>query len=181
MSKRRGIELNFEAIFQLAEKKNEVGDLENSLLQLYLLNRNHYDTRRLLNSRWIPTSVKLSILEKIFGPKTPQLFYNILYLLLEHNMAQKIYYAYMGFSNMVSQKTNRIIIQMNTAVSIPKERLSIFQEQLEKTMHKKITLINAVDANLVGGMYLKLPNGQIYDFSYKKALLNLKYYLSKKR
>lgn len=172
------IEIDFEALFQLAQERNEVEMLENNLFNLYLLNRNHYDVRRLFHNRLIHYQTKLQILEKIFGPQTSKLFYMVVYLLIEHKMMHKIYYAYEGFSRVANQKLNRMMIQLHTSILLNSHDIQGIQEKLESIFNKQIKLIHLLDSDLIGGMYLKLPNGEVYDFSYQKQLLDLKYFLT---
>jgi len=174
------IEIDFEKLFQLAQKNQEIELLENNLFTLYLLNRNNYDIRRFFHNRQLSTDQKMKLFENSFGQPTSKLFYHLLYLIIDKKLYHKIYYIYEGFSKIVNRKDNRIIIQIYTAIPLSTLILQNIKPRLETLFQKKITLKNFIDAGLLGGMYLKLPNGKIFDFTYKSMLLSLKFHLMEK-
>lgn len=177
---KKAIEIDFKKLFELASDRNEVEILENNLFDLYQLNRSNYDIRHLLHNTRINNQHKIELLKKVFGVNASKLFYELIFLLMSQKMIHKIYYIYEGFSKIVNEETNRIIIQLVTPLSLPMPVIQELKPKLENVFQKKVTLKNSIDPSLLGGMYLKLPNGKIFDFSYKKSLLNLKYYLMEK-
>ena len=176
----KNLKINFEKLLELAQERGEVKLLESNLFNLYQLNRTDYHLRRLFHNRRLSNQEKMNILEKLFGFSASSLFYALISLLLEKQLDHKIYYIYEGYTKVVQEKLNIIIVQAFTAVPINLHLFQTLKPELERILDRNIILKNFVNPDLLGGIYLKLPNGKIYDFTYQKELENLKFYLLEK-
>ncbi len=172
--------INYEKLFELANERHEVAILENNLFNLYQLTRTNISIRRLLYNKILSPDQKLQQLQKLFGFNASKLFYELIYLLLTKNQIFSIYSVYSHFSNIVKEKLNMIIIQAISPILLSIENKKALKNILEITLNKKIILKNFVDPTLLGGLILKLPDGQIFDLSFKRNLENLKYYILEK-
>ncbi len=175
------VEIDFEKLYELASSRNEVDTLEHNIFALYLLFRHSYETRTLLMNTRISNNEKLDIIKDLPCFTSPNsTFFELLELLLENDMGNKMYYINENFSKVVSSKLNRILVQLFSAVPIPDSIESVINERLSKSLNKKVNLKNFVDPSLIGGMIIKLPDGKIYNFSYSKALSDIKFTLMEK-
>lgn len=174
------IELNYKKLFDLAQTRNEVDALEHNIFSLYLIYRNSLELRRLMLHQRLSNTEKIEMIKSFncFRPST--LFFELLKLLLEHEMPDKLYSVHEGFSKIVSQKLNRIMVQVYSVIPLSDPIREKITQRLEVILKKTILLKNTVDATLIGGIIIKLPDGKIYNFSLNKALSDIKYSLTEK-
>jgi len=130
-----------------------------------------------LTTKFIPNSEKVDILTKLPCFMSSTVFSEVIALLVEHKMFNKIYALFEGYAKVVNKKLNRIIVQVFSAVPLPDPLLKDMKDRLEFIVKKDVRLKLFVQPALVGGVMLKFPNGQIYDFSINKMLSNFKYHL----
>jgi len=173
----RKLEINFEKVFQLAQQRNEVEVLDNNLFNLYQLTRTNFQIRVLLSSKILSLDDKMKILQKLFGAHASKLFYELIYILLKNNQIFKLYHVSDKYSSLVRDKLNLIIIQVFTPFPLSIDAAAKLKQILENKIAKKITMKNFIDESLLGGIVIKLPNGRIYNLSYKQKINNLKYHL----
>ena len=178
--KRSGVILDLEALYDLAQTRNEVDALEHNIFALYLLYRGTFDVRRLLFHERMSVYDKIEVMKQFpcFEPCT--VFYDLLELLFEHDMIEKIYYVLESFNKVVTKRLNRMMVQVYSAVLLSDSLRREIKQKLATVFDKQIMLKNTVDPSIIGGIIVKLPNGKIFNFSYSKALSEIKYALMEK-
>lgn len=176
----RKVEINFVSLYELAQKNGDVDALDASIFTLYQLYRNSYELRKLLHSKVLGSEQKIEILKSLPCFEPSKTFYTVVYLLLEREIVDRIYYLSEGFSKVVNQKLGRIIVHTFSAQAISGGLKAQLTSQLEGILSKKVVLKNSVDPTLVGGFIVKLPDRKIYDFTVKRILSDYKFYLMEK-
>jgi len=177
---KRAFELDFEKLYLMAEKKHQVDFLEHNILTAYLLYRGNFDFRKLLLSQRLTVEEKVNLLVTLPCFKESSLFFELIGMLLEKEKATKLFYVQEGFSKKVSEKINRIMVQVFTAVPLKDDMRNEIASKLELSLKKKVLIKSSVDPSLLGGIVIKLPNGKIYNFSFKNALSDLKCSITEK-
>lgn len=171
------LEINLEQLFDMAQSRGETDAVENNLAVAAKLYRRSYEMRRLLKSDFLPKEEKIKILRELpYFEKSP-LFFEFMLLVLETNLVEKLSSFQTGFSRIVCEKLNRLMIYLVTAVDLSDDEITGIRVQLEKLLSCTVYLHHSVDDHLVGGMILKLPDGKIFDFSYNRRLSDFKYFL----
>ncbi len=176
----RKVEINFDKVYDLAQSRGEVDLLESNLFTLYILYRNNYELRRLFHTKGASFSQKIETLAELSCFAPCKTFYELVYLLLEKEMWDRIFYVNEGFGKVVNQRLGRIIVQTFSAEPLSDELRTQLTNRLAQAVSKKVILKNKVDENLVGGLIVKFPNGKIYDFSIRRILSDFKFYLMEK-
>ena len=176
----RKVEINFLKLYDVAEKNGDVDALDANVFVLYQLFRNNYELRMLFRSKALSNASKIDILMTLPCFEPSRTFYGVVHLLLEREIYDRIYYLSEGFSKIVNQKVGRIIVHTFSAQALSDSMKKQMTDQLERVLKKKVLLKNSVDANLVGGLIVKLPDRKIFDFSIRRILSDYKFYLMEK-
>jgi ATP synthase F1 delta subunit len=174
---KRPLHIDFEKLYQLASQAGEVDALENNLLCIYLLYRKSISFRRLLVHQKLSISEKLKMIGEFPGLQKSGLFLELIGYLLSQDLGGQIYYLNEGFSKVVTHHLNRVTVQLFTAETVSETAKEEARLSLEKHLDQKVVLKVSVEPSILGGSIIKLPNGKIFDFSYNKALSDIKYTL----
>ncbi len=142
-------EINFERLYDMAVERDEVSVLENNLFNLYHLNRHNYEIRRIFHNRRLLIDEKLEFIKRFFGTgvTVSKLFYDIVYILLKYKLDHKMYYIYEGYSKVVEEKGNKIIVQVYTAIPVDILLFQEIKQTLAESLGKKVILKNFIDRN----------------------------------
>ena len=173
----KAVEIDFKKLLDLASSHSEIEPLEYNLFELYQLYRKNYQIRRLFRASWMKPEDKLATLKSLPCFVPSKVFEQLMGLIVANEMTDKIYYVYDGFGKVVDKELGRVIVQVFSSVQLSLAQTEEIKLALEKVLGKKISLKVFVDEGLVGGLIIKLSNGKIYDFTYKKLLSEFKHYM----
>ena len=171
---KKGAKVSFHRLYERANSRSEVADLQHDIFTLYYLYRHTYDMRRLLKHYRLTTEEKIQIISELPGFKKSKTFNELIYLLIETETTHKLYAIHEGFNKYVNDRDNAIIVQVFSAVPLSNHLEGKIAAQLEKSLAKKVLLQALINESLVGGIMLKLPGGKVYDFSLNKAFSDFK-------
>jgi F-type H+-transporting ATPase subunit delta len=171
---KKNAKVNFERLYERANSRSEVADLQNNIFHLYYLYRHSYDMRRLLKHSQLTTEQKITIITELPVFKKCTTFSELLYLLIETQTTQKLYVIHEGFNKYVNDHNNTIIVQVFSAINLSPALEQKLSAQLEKSLSKKVMIQSLINETLVGGIVVKLPGGKVYDLSLNKAFSDFK-------
>ncbi len=172
---KQDIEINFEKLYTLALDSGQVDSLEHNIFTLYTLYRTSFQVRRLLLNTRLSSNEKIVILRELPCFKPSTVFESLTKLIIDNDMVNRLYYVRDGFSTVVSDKLNRVIVQIFSAATLSDTNLQEIKLKLEKVLGKGVMLQSSVNPALLGGIIIKLPNGKIWNFTFANALSNLKH------
>ncbi|NBV42004.1 hypothetical protein EBR96_04465 [bacterium] len=168
------VDLDFNALYARAESRGEIDSLESNLSNFSRLFRTNLQFRELIREKNFPIEKRVESVLSLPGFTPGQTFVELVFAVLSEEYFNQISEIYDRFVRMLDERLNRWPVILSTAVPASAEVLADLKSRVSRLFGKEIILRNEVDASLVGGMVLLLPNGKRYDFSLKKQLSEVK-------
>jgi ATP synthase F1 delta subunit len=166
--------VSFERLYERAQKRSDLSELQNNLFGVYYLYRHNNQARKLLSHKAIQPAEKIEILKGLPGFKPSKTFDELLFLVLNQNELASLHKVNEGFNSFVEKKDNIIIVQVFSATELSESLETKITQNLEKVLNKKVLLKTFIDEKLIAGILIKLPGGKIYNFSLEKAISDFK-------
>lgn len=158
-----------QSLYAVAEKKDNVFGIKDSLEQLVNLYRKNPEFRFVLLSKRIEKSQKSQILRNSLAGKMDNLAIEILEILLDKDSIRELPAVMNRYQNIVSEKTKSAQVSVTVSDSIGEQQVSDLQKSIETKLNKKIDIQLDVDPKIIGGMVLRIDN-TIIDGSIKRQL-----------
>ncbi len=111
------------------------------------------------------------------GSYSSSLFADLLYLILVNQALNQLPFLYDRYQHVLNTRANRVLVQVESAIPLSADALANIESRLGAVLNKAVTLRNDVDPDLVAGLQFRFPEGKVYDFTYRRALSDFKYYL----
>ncbi|MDX8336317.1 MULTISPECIES: ATP synthase F1 subunit delta [Cetobacterium] len=159
-----------EAIYEVAEQKNEVKsvyDVLNSAMELY---KTDVDFRNFITHPLIKENEKKETLKKIFTDSNEGV--EILFYILEKGRIAQIREIVAEYVKLDYAKNQILDVEATFAVSLTEEQKEKLSKNLEKKTGKKIKLVVNVDKSLIGGGIIKIGD-EVTDGSIRRQLETL--------
>lgn len=156
-----------EAIYSVAEAKNEVKsvyEVLNSVMELY---KTDVDFRNFITHPLIKETEKKEALSKIFAESQEGV--EILFYILEKGRIAQIREIVAEFVKIDYSKNKILDVEATFAVEINEEQKERLSKNLENKTGKKIKLVVKVDKSLIGGGIIKIGD-EITDGSIRRQL-----------
>ena len=159
-----------EAIYEVAEQKNEVKsvyDVLNSAMELY---KTDVDFRNFITHPLIKESEKKETLKKIFSDSNEGV--EILFYILEKGRIAQIREIVAEYVKLDYAKNQILDVEATFAVALSDEQKEKLSKNLENKTGKKIKLVVNVDKSLIGGGIIKIGD-EVTDGSIRRQLETL--------
>ena len=160
-----------EAIYEIAEEKNEVKSIYevlNSVMELYKTN---VDFKNFITHPLIKTEQKKESLKKLFSNSSEEGL-NTLFYILEKGRISEIREIVAEFVKIDYAKNRILDVESFFASELTEEQKTKLIEKLERNPGKKVKLTVKVDKSLIGGGVIKIGD-KVIDGSIKKQLETL--------
>jgi F-type H+-transporting ATPase subunit delta len=119
------------------------------------------DLQIMLKSPVVRSSVKRSVLTKIFGSKVNPLTEKVMYLLLDNNRIELLELVAKEYVIIFDYLKGIETALVTTAVPLTKELEKEFLKKVTDLVGKEITVKNIVDPSIVGGYILRVGDQQL--------------------
>ncbi|WP_297596325.1 ATP synthase F1 subunit delta [uncultured Cetobacterium sp.] len=159
-----------EAIYSVAEAKNEVKsvyEVLNSVMELY---KNDIDFRNFITHPLIKENEKKETLKKIFTESSEGV--EILFYILEKGRIAQIREIVAEYVKIDYLKNQILDVEATFAIELNEEQKEKLSKNLEIKTGKKIKLVVNVDKTLIGGGIIKIGD-EITDGSIRRQLETL--------
>ncbi|MEG0069750.1 ATP synthase F1 subunit delta [Cetobacterium sp.] len=159
-----------EAIYSVAEEKNEVKsvyEVLNSVMELY---KNDVDFRNFITHPLIKENEKKETLKKIFSDSDEGI--EVLFYILEKGRIAQIREIVAEYVKIDYLKNQILDVEATFAVELTNEQKEKLSKNLEIKTGKKIKLVVNVDKTLIGGGIIKIGD-EITDGSIRRQLETL--------
>lgn len=128
-----------------------------------LFNELHEESREfanLLKSPVLKASLKIGIVREIFGDKVQELTMQFLELVIKHGRESKLPAIAEAYKQMLQTSKGIKQATVTTAYALSEEELKSINSRVAELTDSKIELDNVVDADLIGGMVLRVGDRQ---------------------
>lgn len=160
------------ATLNLAKEKGLADQINKDMLLIDQTISDNADLLIMLKSPIIKSTVKKSILTKIFGDKVNTITQGLINLLVENNRLPLLSLVAIEYKVIYDFLIGVEIAQVTSAVPLTKELEVKLLKKVKQLVGKEITLKNIVDPSIVGGFILRVGDKQ-YDSSISNRLNSL--------
>jgi F-type H+-transporting ATPase subunit delta len=168
------ITVRYAKAFFATAKEKKLLDVFKSDIQLVLeVCTKSSDFNLLLESPVVKTSKKEELLKSIFEGKIHQLTMNFLLLIVKNKREIHIPGISRNFLALTRKDQNIKSATLITATQMSAETLMKISKIMEKQLNTKVELSSQVDAEIIGGMVLRIDDKQ-YDASVATQMNNIK-------
>lgn len=161
------------ALFELCIENNSLAEIFDEMIQVRDIFSENEDYLKLLSSPLISEKDKHDVLEKAFGGRLNDTFFNFLCVLTEKGRVGFYSEIFSEFKEMYNKQMNILEVTVVTSQPMSERIKGKLIDKLSSTSGKKIVLDERVDKSLLGGIILRYENTEI-DSSVKGKLDKLK-------
>lgn len=136
--------------------------------------------KKTLQSQSLDESEKEKLLDELFKGKLVDWLLKFLKIVVEKNQIGNFTKILIIFKNLVSIKTDKIIVRSVTTVPLTDSERETLYNKLQKASTSQIVLEEHIDPKILGGIRLMFSNNKMIDFSLKSKLERLKNMLTQK-
>jgi len=165
------------ALFHLAVEKDRLDRIKDEFQVLCDLIGANEKFRYFLHSPKMDREEKKRVIDSIFGGRISKTLLHFLFLLLDKKRQTLLEKIYSHFDTLYCNYHNRATITVRPAVSLEDSILSEIRQGFEKRLGKSITVMEEVDAALIGGLQVRV-NNTVYDASILGRLRRLQRQIS---
>ncbi|MGL4988232.1 MAG: ATP synthase F1 subunit delta [Cetobacterium sp.] len=159
-----------EAIYNVAEQKNEVKSIYEVLNSVMELFKTDIDFKNFITHPLIKENEKKEILKKVFSDSNEGL--EILFYILEKGRISEIREIVAEYVKLDYAKNRILNVEATFALSLTEEQKEKLSKNLENKTGKKIKLVVKVDKSLIGGGIIRIGD-EVIDGSIRKQLETL--------
>lgn len=174
------LDIDYSKLYSLASQRSETSELTQNMYFLDQLLSENYDVRYLLSFGDFSVEQRIRTLLEIPGFCSSETFEELLALILVHRQIVSFHIVYERFISDLVTHHDFSLVEAVLPVSVSPSFLEEIAATLQGVIGKKVILKTRVDETLVGGVVLRLPDGKIFDYSYKKQMCDFKSYVMEK-
>ena len=165
-----------EGLYELARDEELRPQLHQQLAEIRALLEKQPDYIRLLCSRAIERDARLQVVEDAFAGKAHPYLVNFMKLLVEKEHFDAFIDCCRWFHQRYNEDYGIVEARVTSAVALSDADQAALTAKLEQIAGRKVALITAVDASLIGGIRVEM-DGRRYDNTIQNRLGRLKYSL----
>jgi F-type H+-transporting ATPase subunit delta len=157
------------ALFALAQEKNDLEAVQNSLTDIRKIIADSKDFRLFLSNPLLSYEEQSIVLKALFEGKVPPLCYQFLIFITYKSRLDILGEMIASFDNMYLSHTHQMRAYVKTALPINDEEKAFINQRLEDKFHQKVITRWILDPSLIGGFRI-FAEGKLYDYSFKNQL-----------
>jgi len=161
------------ALYQVAEEKGKVDQFLNELKTVVGLIDQDANLKLLIEHPSISTSNKKDFLEKIFKGKIEEDILSFMKLLLEKGRILEVGSMLKQMEDIYLEKHNTSIAEIKTVVPLLEQEKAELINNLQKRFKRTIILKEELDAEILGGVFVKVEN-EVIDGTVKSKIEDMK-------
>lgn len=163
-----------EALVRAAQERGEVDSLREELDQFF----NRVVPRDPLISAFFESGAigrrrRAEMLDKVFTPRVSELFSNLLMVLNDHERLVMIRPIAATYHALCDERAGRMRVEVRSAVELSEPQRQQLVERLRQELQKEPVLDTTVDADLIGGVTVKIGD-LLYDGSIRTRLQDIR-------
>jgi F-type H+-transporting ATPase subunit delta len=163
-----------QALFEVAVKKGDTGDIEKDLDGIKQLLSTNKEFRSILYHPAITKTDKKDIVDKVIVSQCSSKWVkNLLCVLIDKRRERILDYLPDIYKAVAGRIRGIVPVIVQTAIPLTDDRLVSLKKKLEKLTKKKVEIETVVNKDIIGGMIIRIEN-KIIDGSIVNHLKNLK-------
>jgi F-type H+-transporting ATPase subunit delta len=163
-----------QALFEVAVKKGDSGDIEKDLDGIKQLLSTNKEFRSILYHPAITKTDKKDIVDKVIVSQcSSKWIKNLLCVLIDKRRERILDYMPDVYKAVAGRIRGIVPVIVQTAIPLTDDRLVSLKKKLEKLTKKKVEIETVVNKDIIGGMIIRIEN-KIIDGSIVNHLKNLK-------
>lgn len=175
------LDLDYHKLYSRAGQRNETVALTQDMYFLDQLLALSYDVRYLLTASPLSSEDRIKALMEIPGFQKSETFQELLFLLIQKKQIVAFAAIYNHYvTHLVDHHGFAIVEAVLPVSNMSGSFMDEISSTLQRAIGKKVVLKTRVDETLIGGVILRLPNGKIFDYSYRKRMRDFKSYVMEK-
>jgi len=160
------------AIFQIAEKSNNLSNLKDDMDSIISAHKSSDDFKNLIGNPLINNSDKKEILSIVLSKMNEQTS-NLINLLIANKRLSILYDIAHGFNDIYNRENNIERARVITATPISDKIKTQVLKKIQTLSNKSIEIENIIDETIIGGFILRYENRE-YNASFSQRLSKLK-------
>lgn len=172
--------LDFEAILNRADSRGDLEQLELDLVKLSFLFANNFEFRQFIRSKFSTFDEAVDQVISLASFSRSQTFADVLYLIISEGYFNSIQWISDQITTLVSERSGRYLVVLGSSRLLTEVEQTEVGQRISSAVGRSVTLRNDVDPNLIGGSFIRLPDGKVFDYSLKRQLSEFKSYLMEK-
>lgn len=161
------------ALYRVGEEQGKVESYLSQLRELVELIYSNEDMMRLIKHPEISTSKKKQTFEKMFKGKVDEEILSFLLILIDKDRILYLKEKLNEMEKIHLEHNNTLLAVVKTVVPLVEDERLRLLEGLEKKYKKKVILKEEIDADIIGGVYVRIGD-DVIDGTVKTKLENLK-------
>ena len=166
--------LNFEQIYLDAQSSSLEEKIEDELFSFAALIRGSYEFKLFMEDPRVSPDYKKEVLKKLSPPGISNIFLSVIHTLIDNGREELIEELSRDFTKRMFREKGILFGQVSSVVPVPEKLRLRLKSVLEKTKKCPVRLRFETDPELLGGLSVRLINGEVWDVSLKHKLDDLK-------
>ncbi|MBR3812045.1 MAG: ATP synthase F1 subunit delta [Agathobacter sp.] len=162
-----------DALFELALEENKIDSLQDEVEVVLVALAENQDLAKLMNHPKISKEEKVTLMEDIFKGRVSAELCGLMHMLTEKGRFAEIDDVLLYFLDCVKEHKNIGTAYVSTAIELNKaQKEAVEKRLLETTKYVEFEMHYSVDADLIGGMVIRIGD-RVVDSSIKTKLYDL--------
>ena len=162
-----------DALFETAVENNKADELYDEARQMVDVLNDNDEIKKLLSHPKVSKEDKISFIESVFKGRISEEILGLIVLMIKKNRQMEIAKVFAYFINKIKEYKKIGTAYVTTAVELnEKQKESIVTKLKETTSYEEFEMIYALDADLIGGMIIRIGD-RVVDSSIRTKINNL--------
>ncbi len=161
------------ALLDIGQEKNILARIEEELGFISSLLAEDRDLMLYFSAPGVSNDAKKAFVDKVFSGELSEITVNFLKVLIDNNRQLSIRDIHQSLIELIDIVNNRQRVKIVTSSKIDTDVLKKIKDTLENKFKKEIIVEEVIDANIIGGIVIKIGD-LIIDGSIAKDLKNIK-------
>jgi F-type H+-transporting ATPase subunit delta len=149
------------ALYNVAEEKGKVEEYLRDLREITHLIKSNEELQQVIKHPQITTSIRKRTFIKLFKGRIDEELLSFLLLLIEKDRISYLEEKLMEMEKIHLEKNNTLIANVKTVIKLQDKEKYDLVKRLENKYNKKIILMEELDKEIIGGVYVRVGNDVI--------------------
>jgi F-type H+-transporting ATPase subunit delta len=167
-------ELNIEQSYLDAKLSGTETQLEDEFFSFYKLLRDSYEFKLFLEDPRISAEYKMKCVREMCPDGISAEFLSTIFMLIENGREELVEEISKGLTKRLSKEKNVMYGEVFTVAEVPQKMRAGLQKAMQRVYRTAVVLRYSIEPQVLGGVCVKLVNGEAWDLSLKHKLEDLR-------